>query len=190
MIISQDNPSFSDLQNAKRRFFALRNGIVADALRKAGDPHRIIFGLTLVQIREVAASTPHNAELARMLWANHTTRCSRLLAPMVMPLELITGQEARDMLSDIMSAEEADVLCHALLRKLPYAPAIAEESVTTATTQLQAYAALRLCFNLVYAHPALAQKAAMRFVDCEWTIVAHLANRLQNEAEFVLSERK
>ena len=80
---------FNDMQQIKRHFFAMRNGIVADVLRKAGSPFRIIFGLTLPQITDVANATGKNAELARRLWDNKTTRCSMLLAPMIMPEDAI-----------------------------------------------------------------------------------------------------
>ena len=34
---------FSRLQQVKRRFFAMRNGVIADTYRKAGSPHHIII---------------------------------------------------------------------------------------------------------------------------------------------------
>ena len=67
MDLSQNDPRFSDFQNVKRRFFALRNGIIADTLRRAGDPHTIIFGLTLPQLREVAEATGKDDALAALL---------------------------------------------------------------------------------------------------------------------------
>lgn len=188
MIINDNDPAFSDMQNIKRRFFALRNGIVADALRKAGDPHKIIFGLTLVQIREVAASVPQDADLARLLWENRTTRCSRLLAPMLMPVQELGNAEALAMLEDVISAEEADVMCHTLLRKLPDAVEIATQMCERADTPLRRYAALRYFFNLVYAHPLQAQSAAEKFMDDNSPIVSHLAHALQQEAQFVLGK--
>ena len=52
--------SFNEMQTVKRHFFALRNGVIADALRRAGSPFRIIFGLNLPQIAEIAMKTPHS----------------------------------------------------------------------------------------------------------------------------------
>ena len=46
MIFDKDDPDFGDMQNVKRRMFALRNGVVAEALRRGGCPYRIVFGLT------------------------------------------------------------------------------------------------------------------------------------------------
>ena len=67
MIFDKNDPEFGDMQNVKRRMFALRNGVVAEALRRGGCPYRIIFGLTLPQLDEVAAVTPHTETLAQML---------------------------------------------------------------------------------------------------------------------------
>ena len=43
-----------NLQQIKSRFMAMRNGIVADALRKGGMPHKVIFGLNVPQLSEIA----------------------------------------------------------------------------------------------------------------------------------------
>ena len=59
--------SFNDMQTVKRAFFAMRNGVIADTLRRAGSPFKIIFGLNLPQISEIAARTPHTAGLAERL---------------------------------------------------------------------------------------------------------------------------
>lgn len=61
---------FSKMQRLKRRFFAMRNGITADALRRVGQPFRVIFGLNMPQLREIAGEFGPDEELARELWAN------------------------------------------------------------------------------------------------------------------------
>ena len=50
---------FNQIQLIKRRFFAMRNGIVADTIRKAGFDYRMIFGLNLPQLKDIAAELPH-----------------------------------------------------------------------------------------------------------------------------------
>ena len=78
---------FNDMQVVKRRFFAMRNGAVADNMRKLGANYRIIFGLNLPQIVEIANETPHDEVLAEALWQIKSTRESQLLAPMIYPRE-------------------------------------------------------------------------------------------------------
>ena len=87
--------TFNEMQTVKRHFFALRNGIVADTYRKAGSNFRIIFGLNLPQIVEIAKQTPRSTALADALWHNTTTRESMLLAPMIYPREEFTQELAR-----------------------------------------------------------------------------------------------
>lgn len=140
--------SFNEMQTIKRHFFAMRNGVIADVLRKAGSPHRIIFGLNLPQIAEIAASTPHSRELAERLWANTTTRESMLIAPMLVEPAEFTEADARRWLETAPSHEVIDVLCLKLLRKCNFALGLAE-SLRLAENHLMRYAGLRLMFNLV-----------------------------------------
>lgn len=60
---------------------AMRNGIVGDIYRRAGiDCYKIIFGLNLPQMREIACDYEKDAELAAALWNDKTVRESRLLS--------------------------------------------------------------------------------------------------------------
>ena len=80
----------------KSEFFALRNGEIADRLRRAGSPYKIIFGLQLSQLDAMAARLQKSTELADVLWQNTSTRESRLLAVLVYPLDSLTRQVAAD----------------------------------------------------------------------------------------------
>lgn len=116
---------------------AFRNGIIADMLRNAGMPYKVIFGLQLPQLRQIAASintappeetiqtsefAPAGAiELARALWADVDVRESRLLAPMLFPGAELEQEEAHGMLLGVLTREEADILTFTLIRKLSYA---------------------------------------------------------------------
>lgn len=136
------------MQNAKRRMFALRNGIIADVLRRAGDPHRIIFGLNLPQLAEIASLTGPDAGLAEALFANDSTRESRLLAPMLMPAESFSHDDAIRWATALLGTEEADILCHRLLRHCDFAPQLGAELLVSDTPLVQ-YCGLRLLFNLL-----------------------------------------
>lgn len=187
MKLDTNDPRFSEFQNIKRKFFALRNGIVADALRQGGDPHRLIFGLTVVQLRQIAQVTEASTALADMLWANDTTRESRLLAPLVYPKDCLPQARAAEMLSQVLSAEEADMLCHGALRHYPYALDIALQALErTDATPVQVYAALRLLFNIVSHHPQSILPVAQKFTGHPSAGVAALAASLAQEAGFFL----
>lgn len=133
------------MQEVKRRFFALRNGVVADVLRKNGSPFRIIFGLNLPQLKEIASFTGTNRELAQALWENTSTRESMMLAPMIFPQEEMDESLAEAWLDASPSTEVSDTLCHSLLRKLPFGGRLALRRLRNRNADL--YGSLRLLLN-------------------------------------------
>lgn len=137
---------FSKMQRLKRRFFAMRNGITADALRRAGQPFRVIFGLNMPQLREIAGEFGPDEELARELWANRSTRESMLLAPMLIKPDGFS--DGLLWLSESPTPEVTDILCHSLLRHLPDAEKIACEAAAS-TDAMTRYGAIRLAYNLL-----------------------------------------
>ena len=140
--------SFNKIQQLKRRFFALRNGAVADSMRKAGAPYRIIFGLNLPQIAEVAAEFGPDPVLAIELRGNLTTRESLLIAPMLYPADSLTADEALEWIRLSPTAEVVDILGLKLLRRMPD-PAAVITRLAGSPRPLERYAALRLGANIL-----------------------------------------
>lgn len=156
--MDQTSPSFNEMQTLKRHFFAMRNGVIADVLRRGGSPFRIIFGLNLPQIVEIANQTRHTKELALRLWQNTSTRESMLIAPMLMPREEFDIDEARVWAAQVPAFEVADILCHRLLRHLPYADKLVGDFIA-ADSEMLRYTGVRLACNLQYTLPEVALKA-------------------------------
>lgn len=182
----EDNERFNEMQRLKRRLFAMRNGVVADALRKGGCKFRIIFGVNLPQLSEIAADWEASAGFAEKLWANTTTRESMLIAPMLMPPEAMDEERVKRWVRDVPSTEVADVLCHRLLKYLPDAPSVAEDLYENAETGMERYTAVRLMFNLVYKHPARAKAMAEKEALCECPLTQRVSQMLAEEAGYVL----
>ena len=178
---------FNQTQEIKRRFFAMRNGIVADTIRKAGLQYKMIFGLNLPQITEIAADITPSRELAEQFWADTRTRESMLLAPMIYPREELTRERASEMLREVYTTEVADILCHRLLRHLPYAMDLATDAVTSAS-EMERYGGFRLMFNLLYSRPAEIRP----FVEAELasgTPLTHpICKSMLDEIKFLLDE--
>ena len=145
---SDSTVSYTPMQSVKRYFFAMRNGVIADTLRKGGSPFRYIFGLNLPQLVEAAAMFGKDKELAVRLWANNTTRESMLLAPMLMPADDFSADEAKVWIASVPAPEVADILCHRLLRHLAYAPELAVEFADFSHGDMERYTAGRLALNL------------------------------------------
>lgn len=184
--MAKEIPSdFNEMQTVKRRFFAMRNGIIADTLRKAGSPFKIIFGLNLPQIVEIAESCPKSAALATRLWNNSSTRESMLIAPMIFPRDEFSLSTALEWIETIPAAEVADILCHRLLRYLDFAPELAE-TLCLSDKEMTRYTGLRLYFNLVQKHPESALAAAKREISSPAPLTLAIANGLKEEAEFLL----
>lgn len=139
----------------RKEFFAFRNGIIADKLRKAGDPHGMIMGCLLVDVQGIAArtreaigDTKQLAVLAQELWSDTNSRECRLAAPMLYPAESMTLEQAQQWCSTVETVEVADTLCHKLLRHLPDADALFRQLIAD-DRPLVKYTGYRLMLNLI-----------------------------------------
>lgn len=151
-----------ELSEIKRQFFAYRNGLLADALRKQTfDSHRMIFGLNLPQLVQIAAETGQDEVLADSLWADADCRESRLLAPMICPRSALRLH----WLKQVSTVEEADVLCHRLLRHQAGASEFAVTLAESTEEPLLRYAALRLLLNLMPDSSSVAISIARQSLD-------------------------
>lgn len=130
------------MQKVKRSFYTYRNGVAADALRKGGSPFKIIFGLDIVTLRGISNNIGYNEILAKQLWHNSSTRCSMLLATMIMPPDNFNFNMALEWCSQVESTEVADLLCMNLLIKQTYIADIVSKLFNC--NGLQRYIALRL----------------------------------------------
>lgn len=159
------------LRGIRKEFFAFRNGIVADKLRKAGDPHPMIMGCLLVDIQAIAmrlreeiADNDKLRALAEQLWGDTNSRECRLAAPMLYPAHEMTQEKALLWCGTVETVEVADNLCHKLLRHLGEAPLIYKELIKRGRPTLTRYTGYRLLRNLLAMgrmQPAAALKAAL-----------------------------
>lgn len=188
-IEQEQSGGYNPMQTVKRRFFAMRNGVIADVLRCAGSPFRIIFGLNLPQIVDIARQTGIDPDLGRALWANATTRESQLLAPMLMDASAFSEDEARSWVGAVNTVEVADVLCHRLLRHVQYAVALANELADSGDS-MQRYIGARLMMNLVGTYPAEAKDLADKIKRRSDPLTDRLAAMLADEADFYFAEQQ
>lgn len=150
------NTSMQDiLREIRKEFFAFRNGIIADKLRKAGDPHSMIMGCLLVDVMAIAQRTRGEigdeeklAALAQELWNDTNSRECRLAAPMLYPVRLMTNDLARVWCETVETVEIADNLCHKLLRQLPDAGSLFRQLIGD-ERPLVKYTGYRLLLNLL-----------------------------------------
>lgn len=129
----------------RKEFFALRNGMIADTLRKGGLEQKYIFGLQLPQIKDISVRfLPDNEDesvaLAHILWSDKECREARLLACHLMPPASMTKEEAQEWAEDIRTREEADILAFRLLRYLPFSSELANY-LESSESELKKYTA-------------------------------------------------
>ena len=139
----------------RKEFFAYRNGIVADKLRNAGDPHPIIMGCLLVDLlditrrmREEIGNKERLALLAQELWNDTNSRECRLAAPMLYPHELMTMPLAAQWCQSVETIEISDNLCHKLLRHMAGAEELMAQLIRN-HLPLVKYTGYRLMLNLL-----------------------------------------
>jgi hypothetical protein len=129
-----------ELQRIRKLFYAYRNGMLADTLRNAGNPCKIIFGLNIPQLTEISHSCTPSLSIADALWSDKCCREARILATYLFPKELIDEDKAKTLMSDVQTTEEADMLTFKLLKHLPFATSlISNESETTDSGSLAKY---------------------------------------------------
>lgn len=174
---------FNDIQLVKRRIYAMRNGITAQALRTAGSPHRLIMGVNIPQLVEIAQTIGPDADLARKLWRDTPTRESMLLAPMIFPISEMTLEEACQWIESTVGTEATDILCHQLLRKLPFAYELALKYADS-ENPLWRYAALRILWHFIAKHPAEIKNIALRERGRKEPLTARLAAQTLDEIEY------
>lgn len=139
------------MQEIKKQFMAYRNGIVADTLRSAGmNCYSIIFGLNLPQLSAIARqiNETHDKEaikeLAETLWQDKAVRESRLLALYLYgSCQEVPQVLAERLMSEIITREEAEVMCLRLLRNLPYARQLVMTEASDDSLQTHLHMVLR-----------------------------------------------
>lgn len=181
--------SFNKMQTLKRRFFAMRNGLLADQMRRAGSPFRIIFGLNIIQLNEIARDYGHDPELAATLWENTTTRESMLLAPMLWHPDDFSHDDAVRLCSALPDTEVADMVCHRLLR-LRHDAASIVDALIISEKPLMRYTALRLTLPLTGAkiNPHKVIEIADTEISAKNPLTLPLAAMVKSEAEFILED--
>lgn len=175
---------FNPMQAIKHRFFALRNGAIADAMRRQGAPYKIIFGVNLPQLTAIAADTAPSATLAQDLWDNNSTRESILLAPMIYPPDQFDITTAKSWISSAISTEAIDVLCLKLLRKMDYAALLAEELILS-DIDMDRYAALRIMFGFLPYRLTETKAYALAEAERRSPLTSSIATQLLNEINFL-----
>ena len=108
------------VREIKGKLRLFMNGVLSQSLREKGLKYRLIFGVELPRLREIAAGYEQNHELAQALWKEDIREC-KILAAYLQPAETFDPELADFWMESVHNTELADYLCMALFRRLPYA---------------------------------------------------------------------
>lgn len=170
-----------DYSRLKQEIYVMRNGITADALRAAGCPYRLVFGLNLPQLAEIAARHGYDREMALELRRHADLRENWLLATMLFPPGELSLEEARHWAQEVHWAEDADIITFKLLRHLPYAADLADE-LCAGSDRLTRYTGLSLWLKIAAKDPSRARRTAQAELGRE-TPLSTLAGRIIEQTE-------
>lgn len=90
------------------------NGIASKAMRDAGMPYHVIWGIELPRLQTIATQFPRDRHLAQQLW-NENVRESRLLAIMLTPPEQFLPEVAEIWAHEFKTTEEASLMAMQLI---------------------------------------------------------------------------
>ena len=106
-IMTQDTELAEQLRHIKRSLRGVMNGPVSASMRDKGLAYKVIFGVELPRLQQMAADLPHTYELAAALWKENIREC-RLLAGMLMPTERMDADLATLWVEQMQYIEEAE----------------------------------------------------------------------------------
>jgi len=114
------------LREIKQSFRLMMNGVAAQSMRQKGLCYHLNWGVSLPDLKRLAAQYEKDGALADALMQENIREC-KLLAPMLMPPKEATIETARRWMPLMPTAEVVECAVHALFRHAAEAPRLAQE---------------------------------------------------------------
>ena len=152
------------VRQIKAQLRLFMNGVLSQSLREKGLKYRLIFGVELPRLKELAAGYEQNHDLAQALWKEDIREC-KILAAYLQPTDSFDPELADFWMESIHNTELADYLCMALLRRLPYASQKAFQWMAS-ENRMERYTGFRLIAHLFALHgTTMNERSHHEFVD-------------------------
>lgn len=129
----------------KKALRAAMNGVLSAKMREAGMPYKLVFGVELPRLLEISKEFAPDLKLALELWNENIREC-KILAVLLLPDGEMTADLAEIWVSEIPTAEIAQILVMYQLRNLPQAADVAFRWIASEDDTKQ------LCGYLTIAH--------------------------------------
>lgn len=127
------------IQSIRKRCRMAMNGIASTSMRSHGLNYKLNFGVSIMQIKEIASHYDANADLAQILWKDGT-RELKIIATLLYPLSDMSLDTAEQWIKEIPNQEIREQLCFNLLQHLPEAFDLAKKIAQDDTLENRASA--------------------------------------------------
>ncbi len=135
------------VRQIKRSFRLFMNGDASRSMREKGLEYKLNWGISLVQLKQMSKEYGKDFELAKRLFDDNVREC-KILATLVLPVELMDRTLADEWLGKINTGEMAEICVMNVFSKLPFAVEMACDWIGSAESlhRVCAYNLLsRLC---------------------------------------------
>lgn len=161
--LSPDDATKQRILDLKKELRAYMNGVASSSMRNSGiDGYRVIFGVDVVRLKELASEYGKDHALAQELWKESVREC-KILATMIQPVESFYPEIADIWVSDIKTQEMAEQASMNLFQFLPYASEKAFEWISDERVFVQMCGFL-LCTHLMR-RAEFNERSQMEFID-------------------------
>lgn len=134
------------IKDIKKSFRLYMNGVAASSMRKKGLDYKVNWGISQVDLRNIASGYAKDEELAHALWSEKSREC-RLLATMIMPFDKMELSVAEIWANEINSTEIAEAIAFNLFQHIKQAEQLAANML--GGKRLQRMAAYHLTCRLL-----------------------------------------
>ena len=145
--MTMDNQTQEKLKAIKRSFFLRMDGTASRSMREKGLNYHLNWGVSLVDLRQMAKEYGKDYELAIELWKENIREC-KILATMIMPAERMLPEIVDIWVEQTQEVEIAEQAAFNLYQHLDFAPEIAFRWISSndAIRQISGYHILSRLF--------------------------------------------
>lgn len=126
----------TNILKLKADFRSNMNGVASASMRNAGMKYKLIFGIELPRLKEIASHFEPDHELAQELW-KEDIRESKIVATMLQPIDTFFPEIADIWAESITTYELCGIASLNLFRRLPYASEKAFEWIASDSSIIQ-----------------------------------------------------
>ena len=112
------------LRNIRKRLRLAMNGVISTSMRQKGMNYKLIFGVPIPEIKQIAKEYELEAGLAQALW-EEDVREMKILATLLYPAKQLSFSEALQWAREIPYPEIAEQCCNNLFSEMEKASDLA-----------------------------------------------------------------